>query len=214
MTRRRPTGRWKPGYRRRWPKPDCLSLPLHRPIASLSGGERTRVALARLLIEAPDLLLLDEPTNNLDADGRQAVAQLLERWQGGVLVASHDRALLERVDRIVELTPIGISVFGGAWSAFAEAREAARARAEADLDRASDALRNTERALQKAREKKARRDKAGRAWRAKGIEDKMFMDREKERAENSAARESQSRRPPDRRARRGAGRWPARGSRS
>ena len=162
------------------------SLSLHRPIVSLSGGERTRLALARLLIEA----LLDEPTNNLDADGRQAVAQLLERWQGGVLVASHDRALLERVDRIVELTPIGISIFGGAWSAFAEAREAARARAADDLDRASDALRNTERALQKAREKKARRDKAGRAWRAKGIEDKMFMDREKERAENSAARES------------------------
>ena len=119
------------------------------------------------------------------------MAQLLERWQGGVLVASHDRALLERVDRIVELTPIGITIFGGAWSAFAEAREAARARAADDLDRASDALRNTERALQKAREKKARRDKAGRAWRAKGIEDKMFMDREKERAENSAARESQ-----------------------
>jgi ATPase subunit of ABC transporter with duplicated ATPase domains len=167
------------------------SLPLHRPIVSLSGGERTRVALARLLIEAPDLLLLDEPTNNLDTCGRQAVAQLLERWQGGVLVASHDRALLERIDRIVELTPVGISIFGGAWSAFAEAREAARARAADELDRASDALRNTERALQKAREKKARRDKAGRAWRAKGIEDKMFMDREKERAENSAARESQ-----------------------
>ena len=167
------------------------SLPLHRPIVSLSGGERTRLALARLLIEAPDLLLLDEPTNNLDAEGRQAVAQLLERWQGGVLVASHDRALLERVDRIVELTPVGISIFGGAWSAFAEAREAARARAADDLDRASDALRNTERTLQKAKEKKARRDKAGRAWRAKGIEDKMFMDREKERAENSAARDSQ-----------------------
>jgi ATPase subunit of ABC transporter with duplicated ATPase domains len=166
------------------------SMPLHRPIASLSGGERTRVALARLLIEAPDVLLLDEPTNNLDADGRQAVAQLLERWQGGILVASHDRALLERVDRIIELTPIGVSIFGGAWPAFAEAREAARDRAKADLDHAMDALRNTERTLQKAREKKSRRDKAGRAWRAKGIEDKMFMDREKERAENSAARES------------------------
>jgi ATPase subunit of ABC transporter with duplicated ATPase domains len=166
------------------------SLPLQRPIASLSGGERTRVALARLLIETPDVLLLDEPTNNLDADGRQAVAQLLERWHGGILVASHDRALLERVDRIVELTPIGITLFGGAWSEFAEAREAARDRAEADLDHAMDALRNTERSLQKAREKKSRRDKAGRAWRAKGIEDKMFMDRERERAENSAARES------------------------
>jgi len=165
------------------------ALPPDRRLASLSGGERTRVALARLLIEAPDVLLLDEPTNNLDADGREAVAQLLERWRGGVVVASHDRALLERVDRIVELTSVGITVFGGAWSAFAEARDAARRRAEADLDRASDALRNTRRAVRKAREKKARRDKAGRAWRAKGIEDKMFMDAEKQRAENSGSRE-------------------------
>jgi ATPase subunit of ABC transporter with duplicated ATPase domains len=166
------------------------TLPLDRPIASLSGGERTRVALARLLIEAPDLLLLDEPTNNLDADGRQAVAQLLEHWQGGVIVASHDRALLERVDRIVELTPIAVTLFGGAWSAFAEARDAARARAEADLDRASDALRNTERAVQKAKEKKARRDKAGRAFHASGSQARILMDAEKQRAENSAARES------------------------
>jgi ATPase subunit of ABC transporter with duplicated ATPase domains len=165
-------------------------LPLHGAVSALSGGERTRVALARLLIEAPDVLLLDEPTNNLDADGRQAVARLLENWQGGVLMASHDRTLLERVDRIVELTPVGVTLFGGPWSAFAEARDAARDRAEGELRRAADALRNTERALQKARENKARRDKAGRAWRAKGIEDKMFMDREKERAENSAARGS------------------------
>ena len=166
------------------------SLPLDRPIASLSGGERTRVALARLVIEAPDLLLLDEPTNNLDTDGRRAVAQLLERWPGGVLVASHDRALLERVDRIVELTPIGVSVFGGAWSDFAQARDAARARAEADLGRASDALRQTERALQKAREKKARRDKAGRAYRASGSHSKILLDASKQQAEESGAREN------------------------
>jgi ATPase subunit of ABC transporter with duplicated ATPase domains len=165
------------------------ALPLDRPIASLSGGERTRVALARLLIEAPDLLLLDEPTNNLDADGRQAVAELLERWQGGILVASHDRNLLERVDRIVELTPVGVTIFGGAWSAFAEARDAARARAEADLSRASDALRDSERAAQKAREKKARRDKAGRAFHASGGQARILMDAQKQRAENSGARE-------------------------
>jgi len=137
------------------------------------------------------VLLLDEPTNNLDADGREAVAQLLQSWQGGCVVASHDRNLLERVDRIVELSLVGVTIFGGAWSGFAEQRDAARARAEADLERASDALRNAERTVQKAKEKKARRDKAGRAWRAKGVEDKMFMDREKQRAENSAAREGQ-----------------------
>jgi len=166
------------------------ALPLNRPIASLSGGERTRVALARLLIESPDVLLLDEPTNNLDADGREAVAQLLDSWQGGCVVASHDRALLERVDRIVELSPVGITIFGGAWSGFAEQRDAARARAEGDLDRASNALRNAERAVQKAKEKKARRDKAGRAARAEGGQSRMFLDAEKQRSENSGARES------------------------
>ena len=165
------------------------ALATDRRLASLSGGERTRVALARLLIEAPDLLLLDEPTNNLDSEGRQAVAELLARWRGGVVVASHDRALLERVDRIVELTAVGVTVFGGAWPAFAEARDAARARAEAALSRASDALRHAERAVQKEKEKKARRDKAGRARRAKGADSKMFLDAEKQRAENSAARE-------------------------
>jgi ATPase subunit of ABC transporter with duplicated ATPase domains len=164
-------------------------LPPDRLLASLSGGERTRVALARLLIEAPDVLLLDEPTNNLDADGREAVAQLLERWRGGAVVASHDRALLERVDRIVELTAVSVTIFGGAWPAFAEARDAARARAEADLTRASDALRNAERAVQKAKEKKARRDKAGGAWRAKGGEPRLSLDAAQQRAENSGARE-------------------------
>jgi ATPase subunit of ABC transporter with duplicated ATPase domains len=160
-----------------------------RLLASLSGGERTRVALTRLLIEAPDLLLLDEPTNNLDAEGREAVARLLDRWRGGAIVASHDRALLERVDRIVELTPVSVTIFGGAWPAFAEARDAARTRAEADLTRASDALRYTERAVQKAKEKKARRDKAGRAWRAKGGEPRLSLDAAQQRAENSGARE-------------------------
>ena len=190
------------------------ALPLDRPVASLSGGERTRVALARLLIEAPDLLLLDEPTNNLDADGRAAVAQLLARWQGGCVVASHDRALLEHVDRIVELTPVGVTVFGGGWSAFAEARDAARARAEADLDRASDALRNAERSVQKAKEKKARRDKAGRAYRASGSQAKTVSGR------RTAARREQRRprdphrRPDDRRAHRSARPKPAPASKS
>jgi ATPase subunit of ABC transporter with duplicated ATPase domains len=164
-------------------------LPPDRLLASLSGGERNRVAMARLLIEAPDLLLLDEPSNNLDADGREALARLLERWRGGAIVASHDRALLARVDRIVELTPVGVTTFGGAWPAFAEARAAARARAEADLTRAADALRHAERAVQKAREKKARRDSAGHARRAKGGEPGLSLDAAQQRAESSGARE-------------------------
>ena len=164
------------------------ALPLDRRLASISGGERTRVALARLLIEAPDLLLLDEPINNLDAEGRAAVAGLLARWRGGVVVASHDRALLEHVDRIVELSAVGVTIFGGAWPEFAQAREAARIRAETDLSRAADALRHAERAIQNAKEKKARRDKAGRASQAKGGAPRIMLGTEKQRAENSGAR--------------------------
>ncbi|MBX7249802.1 MAG: ATP-binding cassette domain-containing protein [Caulobacteraceae bacterium] len=165
-------------------------LALDRRIATLSGGERTRVAIARLLIEAPDLLLLDEPTNNLDADGRAAIAELLARWKGGAIVASHDRALLEHVDRIVELTPVGVAVFGGGWSAFEAARDAARLRAETELERAADALKAAERAVQKGREKRDRRDAAGRAYARSGSAPKIVLGGMKRRAEESAGKET------------------------
>lgn len=111
-------------------KVDLPVRDLARTIRGFSGGERTRIAVARLWLEAPDILLLDEPTNNLDGPGRAAILALIDEWRGTALVASHDRDLLGHVDRIVELTPIGITVFGGGWSAFTEAREARRAAAE------------------------------------------------------------------------------------
>lgn len=161
-------------------------LDLNRAIATLSGGERTRLALARLLIEAPDLLLLDEPTNNLDAAGRALIGDFIRDFRGGVLVASHDRALLEHMDRIVELTPIGVHVFSGGWSAFAEARAAERAAAAQDLERAQNSLDNTQRAMQRRREAKDRRDKAGRAFAAKKSEPAILLGAMAERAENTS----------------------------
>jgi ATPase subunit of ABC transporter with duplicated ATPase domains len=82
-------------------------------MGTLSGGERTRIGIARLLTQAPDFILLDEPTNNLDAAGRAAIHALVRDWRGGVLAASHDRQFLESMDRIVELTPVGVRSFGG-----------------------------------------------------------------------------------------------------
>jgi len=158
-------------------------VPPDVPIATLSGGERMRVALARQILEAPDLLLLDEPTNNLDTEGREAIATLLRTWPGGLLIASHDRDLLEQVDRIVELSPVGITLFSGGWSEYAAAREAAREAAEADLTRASDALKRTRKNAQQTKKKQDRRDKAGRAARAKGDAPKMLLDKRQERAE-------------------------------
>ncbi|MGV2981896.1 ATP-binding cassette domain-containing protein [Camelimonas sp. ID_303_24] len=163
-------------------------MAVDRPISSLSGGERVRIGVARLLLEAPDLLLLDEPTNNLDADGRDLIHRLVRDWRGGVLVASHDRALLEHMDRIVELTPVGVHVVGGGWSAFVAVREAERARAAAEAERTSAALREAEREAQRQREAKDRRDKAGRAFAAKGSAPKILLGARANRAGNSGGR--------------------------
>ncbi|MES2043844.1 MAG: ABC-F family ATP-binding cassette domain-containing protein [Pseudomonadota bacterium] len=165
-------------------------MDLDRRIATLSGGERTRVGLARLLIEAPELILLDEPTNNLDAEGRTAVAQLLARWRGAAIVASHDRQLLEAVDRIVELRAIGVRQVGGGWSAYVAERDAERARADAALEAAQRGARAADRAAQDRRETKARRDKAGRAYAASGSAPKILLGAQAERAENSSARDN------------------------
>lgn len=153
-----------------------------------SGGERTRIAVARVVIERPDLLLLDEPTNNLDAAGRGLIARLLDGWRGGVLVASHDRALLERVDRIVALAPTGAVVHGGGWSSYAAARDAGQARAEAAVERAAASVKAVAREAQAAREQQARRDRAGRGYAASGSAPKILMGRQRERAENTRAR--------------------------
>ncbi len=161
---------------------------LTRTVATLSGGERTRLGLAAMLIEAPDLLLLDEPTNNLDADGRAAIMELLAGWRGGALVASHDRGLLEGVDRIVELSPVGCTVFGGGWSDFAAAREAARERAADALEEAAQAVRQTARQTQALAERQARRDKGGRADAARGGAPKILLGARKRRAEETAGR--------------------------
>ena len=111
---------------------DAVGLPgldSQRPVGGLSGGQVTRLALAQLLIDRPDIILLDEPTNNLDREGRATVADLLSAWSGGAVVVSHDRALLRRMDRIIELSPHGAKVTGGNWDAYVAQREAERAAA-------------------------------------------------------------------------------------
>ncbi|HIG22915.1 ABC-F family ATP-binding cassette domain-containing protein [Henriciella sp.] len=159
-----------------------------RKIGAFSGGERTRIGLARLLLAEPDLILLDEPTNNLDAEGRASVMSLIENWSGGLLIASHDRALLERMDRIVELTPVGCTVFGGGWSEFKAARDAARARAKAEATSAANRLKATERKTQQAKERQDRSDARGRAVRARGDQPKLVLDARAQRAEATSGR--------------------------
>lgn len=93
-------------------------------VTALSGGQKSRLGLARLLLEAPDVLLLDEPTNHLDITGRQWLETFLaEEYGGAVLVVSHDRRLLDRVvTRILEVEQGEIRAYPGNYHKYLELR--------------------------------------------------------------------------------------------
>jgi len=102
----------------------------HRPIGSLSGGERTRTALARALLSPATLLLLDEPTNHLDLVGVEYLAQVLAQRPGALLLVTHDRDLIERVGgEILELHGGRIERYPRGYSRYRREREARRAQA-------------------------------------------------------------------------------------
>ncbi len=105
-----------------------------RELATLSGGEAARVALAAILLARFDVFLLDEPTNNLDFAGLERLEQFLRGLAAGVVLVSHDRAFLDRtINRIVEIEgeTRHVREYAGTWSEYEAARERARARHEA-----------------------------------------------------------------------------------
>ncbi|MGA0604602.1 ABC-F family ATP-binding cassette domain-containing protein [Phenylobacterium sp. VNQ135] len=163
-------------------------LDLERPAAALSGGQTTRAALAGLIAAQPDLLILDEPTNNLDVEARELVAETLGRWKGGAIVVSHDRALLRRMDRIVELSALGAEVHGGGYDVYIERKAEAEAAAERALSDAQKESARVARDAQTAAERKARRDAAGKRHGASGSMPRIVAGGLKRRAEESAGR--------------------------
>ena len=159
-----------------------------RSLGMVSGGEGTRLALAALLLREPDLLVLDEPTNHLDASARVALARVLEEWPRGMLVISHDRAVLSRMDRIVELSSLGVRVYGGNYDAYRAQRDVEIAAAERELDAAHGAARRATREAQVTRERKARQDARGRRSRDDGSQPKLVLNARRERSQATGAR--------------------------
>lgn len=97
------------------------------PIHTLSGGQKTRVALSRILLTRPDIILLDEPTNHLDMDAIRWLETFLGNYRGAVLIVSHDRYFLDRVvSKVIEIENGNSQTFLGNYSRYAEKKKAQR----------------------------------------------------------------------------------------
>jgi len=138
----------------------ALSLPEfdpYRPASSLSGGERVKALLCAAFLSGADYLLLDEPTNHLDSAGRAWFYQQLAQWRGGALIASHDRALLAQLPRILELSVGMLRQYGGNFEVYQQQREAEQQAARSALDHAATERRRTRTRLQKEHDNGQRR---------------------------------------------------------
>lgn len=129
----------------------------NKPAAELSGGERIRALLCGAFTADADYLLLDEPTNHLDRQGRMWFYEQLARYQGGVLVASHDRELLAQVPRILELSASGLRSYGGNYADYRTQRDAEQQAARAALEHAATERKRTRARMHKEHDDSQRR---------------------------------------------------------
>ncbi|GGP82875.1 ABC-F family ATP-binding cassette domain-containing protein [Streptosporangium pseudovulgare] len=167
-------------------------LDFGRRLRTLSGGQAVSLGLAAQLLKRPDVLLLDEPTNNLDLDARRGLHDVLDDWTGCLLLVSHDRALLDRMDRIAELDRGELRSYGGNFTAYEEAVRAEQEAAERTVRSAEQELKREKREMQQARERAERRaGNAARNLKNAGLP-RIFAGNMKRGAQESAGRAGQA----------------------
>ncbi|TDP41408.1 ABC-F family ATP-binding cassette domain-containing protein [Nocardia ignorata] len=161
---------------------------LDRTLDTLSGGETVLLGLVAELLREPDVLLLDEPTNNLDSVARARLYTVIRQFTGTVIVVSHDRELLDRMDGIAELRAGEIRSFGGNFTDYERVVEAEQQAALAAVRDARSDVRKQARELEAARIKLDRRKRYGQKMSDTKREPKIVMGNRKRSAEVSAGK--------------------------
>jgi ATPase subunit of ABC transporter with duplicated ATPase domains len=154
-------------------------------LQNLSGGEITRLYLAKTFLANSDFIILDEPTNNLDVTAKQQLYTAIANWHKGLLVVSHDRQLLELMDQIIELNVFEPKIYGGNYSYYKEQSAIEKTAQLRQLESARQLLRKTKHELQSAHEKREQRVAQGKSLRRSGSQPKMALDKMKENSEQS-----------------------------
>lgn len=159
-----------------------------RKLASFSGGERMNILLTQLLKNQANFLLLDEPTNNLDIEAKELVYQTVQSWQGGCLVISHDRKLLNLMEEIWELTPRELKLYGGNYGFYKSQKELEDQALHNDLVAAQIDFKKTKNQAQKTKEKQEKRSSRDKKSRKTSGQPKIVLNTMRDWGEKTTSR--------------------------
>ncbi|WP_336982474.1 MULTISPECIES: ABC-F family ATP-binding cassette domain-containing protein [unclassified Cedecea] len=157
-------------------------------VNQLSGGEAMRVALIGAMLSEADFLILDEPTNHLDAASRLTLMRQLHQWPRGLLLISHDRTLLQQMERMVELSSLGLRSYGGNYDFYQQMKAQETASATQNLVRLKTERKREEQALREQRERLEKRGSRGTRQGKNANQAKILLGRQKGRSETSAGK--------------------------
>ncbi len=163
-------------------------VPLNSSMNDLSGGEKTKVYLAGLLIHAPEIILLDEPTNHLDQTSRALLYRYIEQSRATIVAVSHDVALLNLLNTTCELSEFGIKLYGGNYDFYREQKELQDNALSENIRDEEKALRLARKKAQEVRQRQERRASQGEKNKAKGGAPPILLNAKAGSAENTAAK--------------------------
>jgi ATPase subunit of ABC transporter with duplicated ATPase domains len=163
-------------------------LPLSQPMAMLSGGQKTKVFLAGIMIHEPDIVLLDEPSNHLDASARMLLYDYIRSTSHALVVVSHDRTLLNLLNTVCELSKRGITVYGGNYDFYAEQKAVENEALSQDLKSKEKALRKAREVEKESMERQQKLDARGKKKQEKAGLPTIVMNAFRNNAEKSTAR--------------------------
>jgi len=163
-------------------------LDLTQKMGMLSGGQKTKVFLAGILIHRPEIVLLDEPSNHLDALGRSILYDYIQSARNTLVLVSHDRTLLNLLDSVYELSKRGITIYGGNYDFYAAQKMLERNALNEDLKNKEKTLRKARETEKEALERQQRLDARGKKKQEKAGLPTILMNTLKNKAEKSTAR--------------------------
>jgi len=163
-------------------------LDFTQKLESLSGGQKTKIFLAGISIHQPQLILLDEPSNHLDLAGRTLLYNFIQDSTGTLIVVSHDRKLLNILNRVYELTKNGITVYGGNYDFYTEQKQIENNALSQDIQSKEKALRKAKEKERETMERQQKLDSRGKKKQEKAGVSRIMMNTLRNNAENSTSK--------------------------